>query len=384
MLLVNCKNKENDNKLQEPITSINVDQPIEDTLYIEAGDFFNDLSIVRLETSSSNILGNIYGIIRSDEYFIIKPERGSYLFTHDGCFLRELYKSGRGPEEFVSPRFSHKIINNMLFLEDMAKRQDRYYGIGLESCEIKVIEKPLAWHTHDFLVNEEGTITAFGQFVPEETNQVTVPSRIIKNGLFFQDMNGNLISNYDLGFGDDGSAFGLAEMHYFSGEILLTFPRGESILRIQDNKADTIWTNYFEKKFNRREPGSYSYVSLIYYSSDRVLLQKQEVERVSRQNAIGGRHARKGILLVDRHKGTTKVLKTYFNSRNNALELTKFDFTRDGYLCKVLYGHQILEMMKDPEMEAYLNKLIRKGSYFVDEPISMDDNPLLLIGRISD
>jgi hypothetical protein len=40
--------------------------------------------------------------------------------------------------------------------------------------------------------------------------------------------------------------------------------------------------------------------------------------------------------------------------------------------------------MKDPEMEDYLSDLINKGSYFTNEPISMDDNPFLLIGRISE
>ena len=77
------------------------------------------------------------------------------------------------------------------------------------------------------------------------------------------------------------------------------------------------------------------------------------------------------------------VLRTG-TERNNMLNLTKFDFTRDGYLCKVLYAHQIVEMMKDPEMESYINELMQRGSYFADESISMDDNPFLLIGKIGE
>lgn len=383
---MNCKNRETNSEPKEAFTSINVDQHIEDTLYVEAGDFFHDLSLVKLETNSSIILGNIYGIVRSDDYFIISPERGSYLFTKDGRFLREMYRRGRGPEEFLSPKFSSKIVNNTLYLEDWSKRQDRYYGIDLESGAIKVIEKPLAWHTHDFLVSENGTIAAFGQFIPDGADHMTDPSRMFKRDIYFQDMYGSLIVKYDLGFAEQGQAFGLAEMHFLSGEIYLTTPRGETILRIQDNKADTIWTNYFESEYKRRDiPGRYSYASLIYYSSKRILLEKQEVEIIIRpNNIISGRRAHKGIILVDRYEGTTRVIKPYLKCRNNILNLTKLDFTRDGYLGKVLYAHQIIELMKDPEMDTYLNDLIRKGSYFADEPVSIDDNPFLLVGRISD
>ncbi|MGF1587104.1 MAG: 6-bladed beta-propeller [Bacteroidales bacterium] len=381
LLLMSCKNKATDSELKEPITSINVDQHIEDTLYIEAGDFFQDLSLVRLETNSSIMLGNIYGIVRSDDYFIISPERGSYLFTKDGRFLRELYRSGRGPEEFLYPRFSSRIVNGILYLEDWSKRQDRYYGINLESGEIKVIEKPLAWRSHDFMVDEEGIIAAFGEFVPEGTDHARDPSRIIKRDLYFQDMNGNLINTYDHGFSEHGKIWGFAEMHFLSKDIYLTTPLGKTILRIRDNKSDTIWTNFFETEYKRGDiPGKHTYASLIYYSSEKVLIQKQEVEITTRS----GRHARKGIILVNRNEGTAKIIKSFLKTRKNMLNLTTYDFTRDGFLCKVIYAHQIVEMMKDPEMEAYLNDLIRKGSWSADEPVSIDDNPFILIGRISD
>jgi hypothetical protein len=380
LLLMSCKNKATDSELKEPITSINVDQHIEDTLYIEAGDFFLDLSLVRLETNSSIMLGNIYDLVRSDDYFILSPERGSYLFTKDGRFLRELYRRGRGPEEFLYPRFSSRIVNGILYLEDWSKRQDRYYGIDLESGDIKVIEKPLAWRSHDFMVDEEGIIAAFGEFVPEGIDHARDPLTIIKRDLYFQDMNGNLINTYDMGFAEYGPSIGFAEMHFLSKEIYLTTPLGETILRIRDNKSDTIWTNFFETKYNRDIPGKYTYASLIYYSSDNILIQKQEVENTTRSR----RRARKGIILVDRYEGTAKIFKSYLKTRKNMLNLTLYDFTSDGFLCKVIYAHQIVEMMKDPEMEAYLNDLIRKGSWSADEPISIDDNPFLLVGRISD
>jgi hypothetical protein len=383
ILLVSCKNIETDSEPKEAISSINVDQHIEDTLYVEADDFFLDLSLVKLETNSSIILGNIYDIKRSDDYFIISPERGTYLFTQNGRFLRELYRRGRGPEEFLSPKFSPKIVNNILYLEDWSKRQDRYYGIDLESGEVKVIEKPLGWRTHDFLVTEEGTIAAFGEYVPDDSEINRGQSQIFKRDIYFQDMYGSLIGKYDLGFAEHGRAFGLSEIHYLSGEIYLTTPRGETILRIRDNNADTIWTNNFENEYKGEYiPGRYTYASLIYYSSDMVLLQKQEVERIIRQNIRGGRHYLKGIILIDKYEGASSIIKPYLKSRNNVLDLTKFDFTRDGYLCKVLYAHQIIELMKDPDMQAYLNDLIRRGSYFADEPVSIDDNPFLLIGRI--
>ncbi len=380
LLFANCKTIETEGQINEAITSINMDQPISDTLYIEAGDLSHDLSIVRLETSSSIILGNIYNLIRCDNFFIIETERGSYLFTQNGRYLRELYRRGRGPEEFLSPKFSPKIVNNILYLEDWFKRQDRYYGIDLASGEINVIVKPLAWHTHDFLVTEEGTIAAFGEFIPDDSDNVGFVFLSRKRDLYFQDMNGNLIGKYDLGFAEHGQAFGWAEMHYLAGQIYLTTPRGETILRIRGNNADTIWTNHFETEYKKRDiPGRYTYASLIYFSSGRVLLQKQEIEIIGRS----GRHARKGIILVDRFEGTSRIIKYYLKTRNNMLNLTKFDFTRDGYLCKVLYAHQIIEMMKDPEMEDYINELVQRGSYFADEPISMDDNPFLLTGRIS-
>lgn len=385
LLLTNCKTTETEGLQKETVTSINVDQPIEDTLYFEAGELFNSLFIVRLETNSSINIGNIYDIIKSDEYLIISTERGSYLFTNDGRFLKELYRRGRGPEEFLSPKFSPIIVNKILYLEDWSKRQDRYYGIDLESGEIKVIEKPLAWRTHDFLVTEDGNIAAFGEYIPDKTDHATGLSRVFKRGIYFQDMNGNLVGEYDLGFAEHGRSFGLAEMHYFGGDIYLATPRGETILRIRDKQADTIWTNHFEAEFKRGDiPGTYTYTSLIYYSTERVLLQKQEVEIVIRQNIRSGRHALKGIILVDRYEGIAKIIKSYLKTRNNPLNLTKLDFTRDGFFCKVLYAHQIVEMIKDPDMENYINELMQTGSYFADEQISIDDNPFLLIGRIND
>ena len=345
-------------------------------------DLVKDLKIVRLETTSSSLIDEIlYGVYRSDKYLIVRPRSETFLFTHDGRFLRNLYDIGRGPEDFIRPGFSPVIKNEVLYIEDKSKSKEKYYSINLDTGLFSEVIKPFPWESQSFIVQNDSTIIAFTNEVPDFNLSAGRAFEFLKQELHIIDNKGNLYQTYDFGISKPYSflTFNHGRLYQFSNDIYLRLPRGEHILQIKETSIDTVWTNYFENEFvTRDKSGSYTQVDLLYFSPARIILQKQAViigDMVIRRSPIN-------LVLVDRERETVQIMKTYLKNRKHRLNVSSQNVTADGYLFIILYPHQMTDLMKDPEMKEYINGLIEKGSYFSDELISFDDNPFLLVGKI--
>jgi len=380
LIIVSCNKKQQ----EEALTSINIDENIIDTLEMDLRDLVYELRIVRLETTSSSLLDEIWhGVYRSDKYLVVRPRSETFLFTHDGRFVRNLYDIGRGPEDFIAPGFSPIIKNEVLYIEDKSKSKEKYYRINLDTGVLSEIIKPFAWESQSFIVQNDSTIIAFANGILDHNLPAGTAYEYLKQGLHIIDKKGELYRAYDFGISKPYSflIFNHGRLYQFSDDIYLRLPRGEHILQIKENSIDTVWTNHFKNEFvTRDKPGSYTDVDLLYFSPTRAILQKQTViigNMVIRRSPIN-------LVLVEREKKTAQIMKLFFRNREHRFHVSSWNVTSDGYLFIILYPYQMIELMKDPEMKEYINELIAKGSYYSDEPISLDDNPFLLIGRIND
>lgn len=368
---------------EDNFKSINIDIDIKDTIEMDLRDLANDLKIVRLETTSSSLIDEIlYGVFKSDKYLIVRPRSETFLFTYDGRFVRSLYDIGRGPEDFIAPGFSQVIKDEVLYIEDKSKSKEKYYSINLDTGLSSEIIKPFPWESQSFIVQNDSTIIAFVNEVPDFNHLAGRAFEYLNQELHLIDKNGNFYRTYDFGISKPYSflTFNHGRLYQFSDDIYLRLPRGEHILQIKENSIDTVWTNYFGNEFvTRDKPGSYTDVDLLYFSQTQIILQKQAViigNMVIRRSPIN-------LVLIDRERETIKIMKPFLKNREHRFHVSSWNVTADGYLFIILYPHQMIEFMKDPEMKEYINELIAKGSYYSDEPISLDDNPFLLVGKIS-
>jgi hypothetical protein len=86
------------------------------------------------------------------------------------------------------------------------------------------------------------------------------------------------------------------------------------------------------------------------------------------------------LIMVDRQTGQAKLIRLYLKSKINKLDFTSADIMRDGSFCKILYPTDLINLLSTTEMQLYFHSLI-KGQGSTDiVPVSLNDNPYLLIG----
>jgi hypothetical protein len=360
------------------VNSTVIDKRVNDSIEFELGDIAENLQIVRLETSKSILLGNIYRIVLGENYLVIGTESDYYLFDRKGKYIRRLFITGRGPEEFNSPLFSKVIRNDILYISDGLKSRRYIYSIDLNTAKQSRI-----------LRAEEGTIQSF---IPDsDTTFLIISGKFsVDNNyrkwssecsLLKQNFQGVLLNNLALGTYKGNGLFGPStfSMYANGGEVMIQSPRCDSILRFSNFKVLPIWRNTYETNFDehlttQKVPDA----NLVHYSEDTILLWKQSTVYDGNMT-IGGKVQ---FLLMDRVNDKLIAVKNlFFKDKTKPINIARINLLSNDRFAMVISADDMDSMLKNPLFKEPLERILITDSTGLQSPITSFDNPFILLGK---
>lgn len=374
--------KESLNIENSRVNSTVIDKNINDSIELELGDISQNLQIIRLETSKSILLGNIYTIVLGENYLVIGTERDYYLFDRKGKYIRRLFITGRGPEEFNLPRFSKVIRNDILYLNDYQKSRKYIYSIDLNTGKQNRI-----------LRADEGII---GSFIPDSdttfliiSDKMSIDKKTRKMALEFslirQNFKGTLLNNLALGISKGNGTFipSTFSMYANEGNVLITSPRCDSILRVSNFKLIPIWRNTYETNFDEYlSTQKVPEANLVHYSEDSLLLwiSSQTYEIFNNGNRrIGGKVQ---FLLMDRINDKLLAVKNlFFKDKTKTINIARINLLDNDRFAMVISPDDMDSMLKNPLIKESIERILIKDSTRIQSPITSFDNPFILIGK---
>jgi hypothetical protein len=355
----------------EEITSIDLTRGVSDTSEWNLSETVDDLTLVKLGRETSIILGKIHDINMFSSGFVVTTDVGTFLFDKQGNYDHILYRIGRGPGEFISGRIMCFISDTAVIIDDASKSREYYYTVGISSGFVGKIKKATSGRTNSLIVwNDSILVGLLDEMKPGRDN-------FLRYSLVLQDIEGNILDEYGLGY-DMGNILGMGTLILKEEGIIASLPTGELLLNLFDSVIDTLWKNKGLKKVaSPILPGIYEQIAFGNLSQTKVFLLNRTLIVKHKSQTF----TEWGIILVDRKTGYAEVLKPYLFSENMQLDLSRDDFTRDGFICKVLYPSFLQRIDSLHGGHDFLNSL-RKTCDPQLERITLDDNPYLLFGRI--
>jgi hypothetical protein len=361
------------------VNSLEIENKISDSIELELSKIAKDLHIVRLETLNSVVMGGIYSMVIDENYMVIGSEKEYFLFDVKGKFVRMLLKTGRGPEEFISPLFSQVIRNGVLYFSDASKNKTFIYSIDLKTGKLDRIPRYNTGYIQYFIPDTDTTFIVLSEVL--ERDKKTALSAIIDYSLIRQDLKGNLINEISLGVFKGAFPFLPTRYQMFINDrdTIISTPRFDTLYRFSNFKIRPIWYNTFTTNFNNQlSRQKIPNASLVHYSDSAILFEKYitdiEVNRIWNRN--------NQLIIMDRLNNKAKIIKNlYFKDSDMPLGFSGDIRLNNDQFCIVLKAKDINKMLKNPLLNKTISDLIVKDSPRTDRPITDFDNPFLLIGK---
>jgi len=380
---ISCYHNKNSNETplttKTVVNSLEIEKEISDSVELELSEIADNLQIVRLETLESVVMGGIYSMVLWEDYIVIGTERDYYLFDSRGKFIRKLLKTGRGPEEFISPKFSQVVKNGVLFFVDAQKNKKYIYSVDLKIGRLDRILRSNDGYIHDFLPDTDTTfIVLSDDFVRDKNSAI---SATISYSLIRQDYNGTLLNEIPLGI--EQGAFMFKPIFYSmfinKDEILISKPRFDTLYKFTDFKVEPIWQNIFQTNYNDHlSEQKITNAELIHYSENSILIRKYTTD--INTNRVWNRNAH--LLFVDRKNHITKVIKElYFKDRNMPVDFSSDIQLNNDMFCIVLKAKDMDKLLKNPLINNSVAEIIISDTPRTNLQITDFDNPFLLIGK---
>lgn len=368
VMLSSC-NSDAVNHAEGEITSIDFSNGVSDTLLWDITQTVKDLTLVKLGTESSIVLGNIHGIKLSSSIIIGNTEKGVFLFNHRGDYLRELYKRGRGPEEFIIGSIMCFLHDTAVVIDDGLKSRKYYYTVGISSGTTGKIRRASGGRVNSLIPVNDTILAALTD------NMAPGRDQLLSYSLILQDFSGNMLAEYDLGY-DLGNSLGPGTLLKSETGIIASLPSGRFFLKLSDSAIDTIWENKgLRLAASPLTQGVYDQVVVRHIDQKKILMLKGEL--IVSQRSQSFRNWK--VLMINKDRGIASVLKPYLFDKSIQLNLSMDDFKPDGYICKVLYPSFLLKITAMPGGTDFLELLMGDPEA---EKITLEDNPYLLYGRI--
>jgi len=103
---------------EDSIVKMNLENCINNAQVFDLAKYSGDIQYVALETKKECLLGEIFKIIKTDDFYLASgSERNLYLFGKDGKFIRQIGKQGKGPGEYIYlADFAFNKKENLIYL----------------------------------------------------------------------------------------------------------------------------------------------------------------------------------------------------------------------------------------------------------------------------
>jgi 6-bladed beta-propeller len=334
---------------------------------------------VRLETLNSVVMGGIYSLVIDENYMVIGSEKEYFLFDVKGRFVRMLLKSGRGPEEFISPLFSQVIRNGVLYFSDASKSKTFIYSMDLKTGKLGRIPRYNTGYIQYFIPDTDTTFIVLSE-VFERDKKIAL-SAIIDYSLIRQDLKGNFLNKISIGIFKGAFPFLPTRYQMFINDrdTLISTPRFDTLYRLSNFKIRPIWYNIFNTNYNNQlSIQKIPNASLVHYSDSSILFEKYITD--INVNKIWNRNNQ--LIILDRLNNKAKIIKKlYFKDSNISLRFSSDIQLNNDQFCIVLKAKDINKMLKNPLINKSISDLIVLDPPRTDRPITDFDNPFLLIGK---
>lgn len=129
---VSCSQK---SKHSTGLEVISIKQQMEDPAEVPIREFARSVEIVKLETSDSLLIRDIYNLNLLDDYLLIDGR----LFDRTGKYLNQVYRIGQGPSEVTKGANVIKVKDNKVYVLDFAGKINVY---SLDGQCLETISSP--------------------------------------------------------------------------------------------------------------------------------------------------------------------------------------------------------------------------------------------------
>ncbi|TKG94928.1 6-bladed beta-propeller [Puteibacter caeruleilacunae] len=97
-----CTIKVKQKEERSEIYTIDVEAAVENKVDVPISEIATEVSYVSLETNKNSLIGKIQNVEITRSYIFVCERKGLYQFTHEGKFIKQIGRVGRGPSEYSS------------------------------------------------------------------------------------------------------------------------------------------------------------------------------------------------------------------------------------------------------------------------------------------
>jgi hypothetical protein len=361
------------------VNSLEIENDINDSIEIDLGEIADNLQIVSLETLESVIMGGIYSMVIDENYLVIGTEREYFLFDKKGKFIRRLLKTGRGPDEFISPMFSQVVRKGIVYFSDMRKSKKYLYCLDLANGNLDRIPRPNSGYVQCLIPDTDSTLLVISEdfaWDPDSHSSATMDYSLIR-----QDFKGKLLDEISLGIFKGVFPFLPTRYSMFINDkdTLISNPRFDTLYRFSNFKIQPIWHNTFRTNYdNQLSKQKIPNASLVHYSDSSILMEKYITD--INVNRIWNRNNQ--LLIMDRVNNKVKVIKKlYFKDIAMPIGFSGDIQLSNDQFCIVLKAKDVNRMLMNPLFNKSISDIIVLDPPRTTRPVTDFDNPFLLIGK---
>jgi hypothetical protein len=361
------------------VNSFEIENDIKDSIEIDLTEITENLQIVRLETLESVVMGGIYSMVIDENYLVIGTERDYFLFDKKGKFVRRLLKTGRGPDEFISPMFSQVTRNGVVYFSDIQKSKKYLYSLDLANGKLDRILRPNSGFVQCLIPDTDTTLLVISEdfaFDPNSHSSATMDYSLIR-----QDLKGNLLNKISLGVFKGVFPFLPTSYQMFINDrdTLIATPRFDTLYMFSKFKIRPIWHNTFRTNYNNQlSKQKIPNASLVHFSDNSILMEKYITD--INVNSTWNRNSQ--LLIMDRVDNKVKIIKNlYFKDSTLLLGFSGDIQLSNDQFCIVLKAKDVNKMLKNPLINQSISDIIVLDPPRTSGSITDFDNPFLLIGK---
>lgn len=381
-----------------PVSNIILDidaNNTQDVINLKLSDLADSFKIVPLETTNECLLDDLTEYYCTEDYILAYSKNGVYKFSPSGKFIKKLFGTGRGPNEFVSLLrciYTVDETNDILYINDQSHK-DIYLRYDLKS--------------EQFLEPVRQCFSAFGSFYIIRDSLIIVSNSLNREyAFYYQDFDGKFISGMantkKMMSGQEetlqGGRFAKSGSDYY-----YSFLYDDTLFKIEDNKLIPYLALNF--KASREYPPTETLenrngeVRLIVFQPSpgffTILVLVDDFQNLNLKNRGIGEE-KSYYIFLDIFTGKASRINSYTDNfigeKKDAMALSNIDFLSPFFL-KLLPNGRIIKSYHPDQVKKAIEKGLNYKDFSVEineqllkfnENLQETDNPILLIGKIKD
>lgn len=345
---------------------------IKDSITTRLSDFATDFSFVKLETKEECLLrrGNTY--VTSEYILIQKPQHGILQFDRQGQFVRTLVKNGKGPKEYMYVSWTVDENNQVLYMSESSK-MNYFLSFDLRTGEyLGDIKKAIPGKTGHIKVTGENTLLV--------SRSGDIDISINPYIIYYQDFEGDFVSGISI---EQERFMRTAEIMQGHERYNYQYEGRDTVFSIDNDKLKPhVIIDYGEKNHDAMVVG-WKRISEDFESKDLFKFKNNYVTQV----ADGYVSADFDTYILNKKEQKVYLCEgIYCDPTAQTLIPIESFFTivQDNGIVHYTYEafdllNQAKKALNDPDFkEPYRSQLEQ-----VINGLSENDNPVLLIGKIS-